>query len=157
MAGLLNLPAFGQNQDNGIGNMTNMKLLIVILFVTGLSFAQNSASAPATPPPMVAPADAKSHAGEMATVCGKVVDTKIPKYGLAGRGKPVSFFIDQPQTNTVFYFVAFGTQAGGPQEVVAAYQGKRVCVTGKINMQPTAPPFILAADRSQVKVQTEGQ
>ncbi|MFZ0198220.1 MAG: hypothetical protein WB523_04845 [Candidatus Sulfotelmatobacter sp.] len=134
-----------------------MKMLIVALFVTGLSFAQNAANAPSTPPPMVAPADAKNHVGEMATVCGKVVDTKIPKYGLAGRGKPVSFFVDQPQTNTVFYFVAFGTEAGGAQEVVAAYQGKRVCVAGKIAMQTGAPPFILAADRSRIKIQPEGQ
>jgi hypothetical protein len=134
--------------------MTNIKMLIVILFVTGLSLAQNAASAP---PPMVAPADAKNHVGEMATVCGKVVDTKVPKYGLGGRGKPVSFYLDQPQTNTVFYFVAFGTQSGGAEEVIAAYQGKRVCATGKINMQPTASPFILAADRAQIKVQPEGQ
>jgi hypothetical protein len=137
--------------------MINMKTLIVMLFLTSLSFAQNAASAPSAPPPRVAPADAKSHVGEMATVCGKAVDNKIPKYGIAGRGKPVSFDIDEPQPNPIFYFVAFGTQTGGPQEVIAAYQGKRVCVTGKINMQPTFAPFILAADRSQIKIQAEDQ
>ncbi len=134
-----------------------MKTLIVLLFVTSLSFAQNAASTPSAPPPRVAPADAKNHVGETAIVCGKVVDNKVPRYGLSGHGKPVTFDLDEPQPNPVFYFVAFGTQDGGPQEVVAAYQGKRVCVTGKINMQPTAAPFILAADRSQIKVQPEGQ
>lgn len=137
--------------------MTNMKTLIVVLFVTGLSIAQNAANAPSAPPLRVAPADAKNHVGETATVCGKVVDNKIPKYGIAGRGKPVTFDLDEPQPNPVFYFVAFGAQPGGPQEVIAAYQGKRVCVTGKINMQPTFAPFILAADRAQIKIQPEGQ
>ena len=135
--------------------MTNMKTLIVILCVTSLSHLAFAQSAPSATPPRVAPADAKNHVGETATVCGKVVDTKIPRYGLAGHGKPVSFDLDQPEPNPVFYFVAFGAQPGGPQEAIAAYQGKRVCVTGKINMQPAAAPFILAADRSQIKPQPE--
>jgi hypothetical protein len=103
-------------------------------------------------PPKVAPADTKNHIGEMATVCGKVVDTKVPKYGIAGHGKPVSFDIDQAEPNPIFYFVAFGTPPAGPEEVVAAYKDKRVCVTGKIGQLPAGgPPFIMAADRSQIK------
>jgi hypothetical protein len=57
----------------------------------------------------------------------------------------------------VFYFVAFGAQPGGPQEVVGAYQGKRVCVTGKINETPAGSPFIMAADRAMVQVQPESK
>ena len=110
--------------------------------------AQNAA------PTRVAPADAKNHVGETAMVCGKVVDTTTSKYGIAGHGKPVTFDLDQPEPNPVFYFVAFGTEAGGPQEVIAAYKGKRVCVTGKITMTNGAP-FILAPDRTQIKVQAE--
>jgi hypothetical protein len=107
------------------------------------------------PPPRVAPTDVKNHVGTQTTVCGKVVDAKVPKYGLSGRGKPVTFYIDQAEPNPLFYFITFGSQEGGPQEAVAAYQGKRVCVTGKIDMVPTGgTPFILAADRSQIKTET---
>lgn len=135
--------------------MTNMKTLIVMMCMTALAplaFAQS------TTPPRIAASEAKKHAGETVTVCGKVVDTKIPKYGLAGRGKPVTFDLDQPEPKPVFFFVAFGSHEGGPKEAVAAYQGKRVCVTGKIETTAEpAVPFIMAADRSQIKPQAEGK
>jgi hypothetical protein len=132
-----------------------MKTLIVMMCMTGLSplaFAQSAT------PPRIAASEAKKHAGETVTVCGKVVDTKIPKYGLAGRGKPVTFDLDQPEPKPVFFFVAFGSHEGGPKEAVAAYDGKRVCVTGKIETTAEpAVPFIMAADRSQIKPQAEGK
>ena len=133
--------------------MTNMNALIVMMCMTGLS---PLALAQSATPPRIAASEAKKHAGETVTVCGKVVDTKIPKYGLAGRGKPVTFDLDQPEPKPVFFFVAFGSQAGGPKEAVAAYEGKRVCVTGKIETTAEPPvPFIMAADRSQIKPQPE--
>jgi hypothetical protein len=132
-----------------------MKTLILMICLTGLSALALAQNAPATPPRITA-ADAKSHSGETVTVCGKVVDTKVPRYGIAGRGKPVTFDLDQPEPNPVFYFVAFGSKPEGPKEAVAAYQGKRVCVTGEINMS-AAVPFILAADRSQIKPQAENK
>jgi hypothetical protein len=104
--------------------------------------------------PLVNPADAKSHIGEMASVCGKVVDVKVGKYGLVGRGKVVTFYLDQPEASQVFNFVAFGSKEGGPQEAVTAYQGKSVCVSGKIT-ETSGVPFIMAADRTQIKVQEE--
>ena len=132
-----------------------MKTLIVTMCLTGLSALALAQNAPATPP-RITTAEAKSHNGKTVTVCGKVVDTKVPRYGLAGRGKPVTFDLDQPEPKPVFFFVAFGSQDGGPQEAVAAYKDKRVCVTGKIEMtaEPLVP-FILAADRSQIKPQAD--
>jgi len=124
-----------------------MKLLIFLICtmsLAALAFAQ------APPTPRINPADTKNHVGEMATVCGKVVDTKTSKYGIAGHGKPVTFDLDQPEPNPVFYFVTFGAQPDGPAEAIAAYQGKRVCVTGKISTASSAP-YIMAADRSQIK------
>lgn len=118
-----------------------------LLSLSALAFTQTA------PPAHLAPADAKNHVGETATVCGKVVDTKTAKYGIAGRGKPVSFDLDQPEPTPVFYFVSFGTEAGGPDEVIAAYNGKHVCVTGKIANTP-AGPYIMAADRTQIKADT---
>jgi hypothetical protein len=130
--------------------MTTIRNVIAFTCMTGLSLL---ASAQSAAPPRVTPADAKNHIGEMATVCGKVVDTKVGKYGLAGRGKPVSFNIDQPEPSPVFYFVAFGEQPAGPQEAIAAYQGKSLCVTGKI-AAAEGTPYIMAADRTQIKPQS---
>jgi len=126
-------------------------LMVCMAVLLPLALAQS-----ATPPRLTA-SDAKSHVGENAAVCGKVVDSKIPKYGLAGHGKPVTFDLDQPEPNPVFNFVAFGSKEGGPEEVVAAYKGKRVCVTGKITTGVSGVPFILAADRSQIKTEADNK
>jgi hypothetical protein len=128
---------------------TSCKHALALIWTVGLSAV---VLAQTTPPAHVNPADAKNHIGETATVCGKVVDNQVSKYGLGGRGKPVTFDLDQPQPNQVFYFVTFGAQPDGPPEAIAAYQGKRVCVTGKI-ASAASGPYILAADRSQIKTE----
>jgi hypothetical protein len=135
-------------------NMTTIKTLIVTICMAGLSpIAVGQSSAPLR----ISAPDAKSHPGETVTVCGKVVDTKVSKYALAGRGKPVNFDLDQPEPHPVFFFVTFGSQAGAnPEEAQAAYQGKSVCVTGKITVV-AATPYIMAADRSQIKIQAENK
>ena len=130
--------------------MMIFRTLILTFCTTTLAL---SALAQNNTPQQVATSDAKNHIGQSAIVCGKVVDTKIPKYGIAGKGKPVSFFLDQPEATSVFYFVAFGSKPDDPKEVVAAYDGKRVCVTGEIN-QVSGKTFILASDRSQIKLDT---
>lgn len=134
--------------------MTTLRISVVTLFLTCLSAFALAQSTP--PPPRVAPADAKNHMDEMVVVCGKVVDNKVSKYGLAGRGKPVTFDIDQPDPNPVFFFVAFGTKPAGPEEVIAAYQGKNVCVTGKIT-EASGVPYIMVAERTQVKLQGDSK
>jgi hypothetical protein len=124
-----------------------MKTLITagfLLSLSALAFTQTA------PPANVTPADAKNHVGETATVCGKVVDTKAAKYGIAGRGKPVIFVLDKADPTPLFYFVSFGTADGGPDEVIAAYNGKHVCVSGKIATNDSGP-YIMAADRTQIK------
>lgn len=132
--------------------MTNGNTLIVMICMAGLLPLAASQSAV---PPRITSADAKNHAGETVTVCGKVVDTKISRYALAGRGKPVNLDLDQPEPNPVFFFVTFGSHSGAnPEEAQAAYQGKSVCVTGKITVA-AAVPYIMAADRSQIKIHAE--
>jgi hypothetical protein len=54
----------------------------------------------------------------------------------------------------VFYFVTFGTT--GPEEAIAAYKGKSVCVTGKVTVQ-AGVPYIMADDRSRIKLQAESK
>jgi len=131
--------------------MTMIRSLILMMCMTGMSalaFAQSA------PPPRIAPSEAKNRVGDIVTVCGKAVDIKVSKYGLAGRGKPVNFDIDQPEPNPVFYFVTFGTT--GPEEAIAAYKGKSVCVTGKVTVQ-AGVPYIMADDRSRIKLQAESK
>jgi hypothetical protein len=128
-----------------------MNRILALGSLLGLSVVAYSQNAD---PPRVNPGDAKNHVGEMATVCGRVVDTKTLKYGIAGRGKPVLFDIDDPEPNPVFYFVAFGSAPAGPEEAITAYNGKRVCVTGKI-AETSSLPFIMAADRTQIKIKRE--
>ncbi|MGD0599690.1 MAG: hypothetical protein ABR988_07700 [Terriglobales bacterium] len=132
--------------------MTIIRTLIVMMFMTVVSALAFAQSAP--PPPRITPTEAKSRAGDTVTVCGKVVDTKVSRYGLAGRGKPVTFDLDQPEPNPVFYFVTFGTT--GPEEAIAAYKGKSVCVTGKVTVQ-AGVPYIMADDRSRIKLQAESK
>jgi hypothetical protein len=128
-----------------------MKSMILAMSMAGLStFAIGQNAAPAR----VTPADAKKHVGETVTVCGKVVDNQVSKYGIGGHGKPVTFDLDEPQPNPVFYFVTFGAQPDGPNEAIAAYNGKHVCVTGKIAAAASGP-YIMAADRTQIKVDSD--
>jgi hypothetical protein len=139
--------------------IASLSALAVAQSATGASSTPSTPSTPSAPsaaPPRVTATDAKNHRGETVTVCGKVVDTKTSKYGIGGHGKPVIFDIDQPEPNPVFYFVTFGTQPAGPQEAIAAYQGKSVCVTGKIIIAATTP-YIMADDRSKIKLQAESK
>jgi hypothetical protein len=133
--------------------MTNSKTLIAMICMAG--FMPLAAAQSATPP-RITSAEAKSHSGETVTVCGKVVDNRVSRYGIAGHGKPVTFNLDQPEPHPAFSFVTFGSESGtNPEEAQAAYQGKSICVTGKITA--AAVPYIMAADRSQIKVQPDGK
>jgi len=131
--------------------MRNMKTLISLASLTLLLVL---ARAQEKPPVKLSPAEARNHAGEVATVCGRVVNTKIAKYGVADHGKPVMLDLDQPEPNPVFYFVTFGSKEGGPEEAIKAFKDKSVCVTGKITTA-SGMPYIMAADRSNVKIQAE--
>ncbi len=124
-----------------------------LLVLSALSGFPLLLAAQQNPPARIAPADAKNHISEDATVCGKVVEAKVAKYGLAGHGRPVSFYLDQTEANAPFHFVTFGSKPEGPKEAVAAYDGKQVCVSGQIN-QVSGETFILATDRSQIKLDT---
>lgn len=105
-------------------------------------------------PAHIRPADAKNHVGEVAIVCGKVADFKVNKYGIANRGVPVMLDLDQPEPNPVFFVVTFGSKAGGPDDVKAAYKDKSICATGKITLAG-GKPYIMSADGANIKVSPE--
>ncbi|MBV9573758.1 MAG: hypothetical protein JOY93_06860 [Acidobacteriales bacterium] len=125
--------------------MRNVVLTACLLAVTPLTFAQTESK-------HLTSADAKNHIGETATVCGTVVDSKVWKYGIGGKGRPINLDLDQPEPNPVFYFVTFGDDRTKADDVAPAYKGKQVCVTGKVD-QLRGTPFIMATEKTQISLQ----
>ncbi len=135
--------------DRNTKTMRNLILTTCLAAMMPLAWAQEAKTAP-----RLSPADAKKHPGETITVCGKVVDTMVGKYGIARHGKPVMFYLDQPRASQVFYFVSFGSKELGPKEVLDAYTDKNVCVTGKVTMSSDRA-YIMADNRDNIKIQAD--
>jgi hypothetical protein len=129
--------------------MRQMRNLAVLAFVTGLLSPAFSQS---TPTPQVSPAAAETHVGQTATVCGKVVGERISRYGVGDRGRPVTLDLDKPEPKAVFHAVLFSSTGLTAAQLKATYEGKQVCVTGKIT-KVGAVATILAADPSQFQIQ----
>jgi hypothetical protein len=94
--------------------------------------------------------EAKEHFGETATVCGAVVSTR---YADSTKGQPTFLNLDKPYPNQVFTIVIWGdnrSKFGKPEN---EYNGKRVCVTGKITAYAGLPE-IVAEDPKQLHIDT---
>ena len=98
-------------------------------------------------------AEAQSHVGETATVCGKVVHAAVSKYKVTGRGQPVFLDLDKPEPDPTFIIVAW-PEDGKPEQLGPSYMEKQVCVTGKIIKGP-AVPQIIATKPSQISIQSD--
>jgi hypothetical protein len=96
------------------------------------------------------------HVGETGTVCGTVVDSTVSKYGVGGRGKPVSFQMDKPEPDTPFFFVAWADKSASIDDFRATYKDKKVCVTGKIGLFNSIP-YILTTDNTQIKIESSAK
>jgi hypothetical protein len=95
--------------------------------------------------------EAKEHFGETATVCGAVVSTR---YADSTKGQPTFLNLDKPFPNQVFTIVIWGdnrSKFGKPEN---DYNGKRVCVTGKITAYAGLPE-IVAEDPKQLSIDTK--
>jgi hypothetical protein len=128
--------------------MRPMRHLAVMACVAGLlplSFSQSTAT------PQISPAAAESHVGQTATVCGKVVGERMSKYGVGGHGRPITLDLDKPEPNAIFHAVLFSSSSMTEDQLKTTYDGKQVCVTGKITK--LAVPTIMASDPSQFQVQ----
>lgn len=141
--------------------MTALKTTVVALCLAGLTVAacaqtpapKQADSAQEAAAKRVEPAEAKNHIGENAIVCGKVVDIKVARNGLAGRGLPASYYLDAPASSPVFYFMDFVPGPEAADQKRPDYNGKRMCATGQISRSPAGVPFILALKHSQVKAE----
>lgn len=94
-------------------------------------------------------AEAKGHMGERATVCGKIMSTLFAK---SRRDSPTFLDVDKPYYDRVFTVLIWGMDRSKFGEPENTYQGKRVCVTGKI-ADFKGMTVIDASEPSQVKMQ----
>lgn len=113
--------------------------ILLLVFWTVSVFAQNQITA----------AEAKSHIGEKATVCGQVASAH---YASSSRGAPTFLNLDKPYPNQVFTVVIWGNDRakfGHPEE---SYHDKRICVAGSIS-DYRGVPEIEVHEPSQIKTQ----
>ena len=81
-------------------------------------------------------AQAKNHVGETAMVCGKVVSAR---YASRSRGRPTFLNLDKPYPNQSFTVVIWGTNRAAFGKPEKDYDGKDICVTGKIDTYRGVP------------------
>jgi DNA/RNA endonuclease YhcR with UshA esterase domain len=93
--------------------------------------------------------EAKSHVGEMATVCGEVVSTR---FASSTKGRPTFLNLDKPYPGQIFTIVIWGedrAKFGAPEET---YRGKHACVTGRITVYRGVPE-VIATEPGQLRVE----
>lgn len=94
-------------------------------------------------------AEAKSHIGETATVCGEVVSTR---YAASTKGHPTFLNLDKPYPKQEFTIVIWGEDRGKFGTPEDAYRDKRVCVTGKL-VEYRGKPEVIANDPKQLMLE----
>jgi hypothetical protein len=104
------------------------------------------ADAQASKPPTVSTADARSHASEVATVCGTVDSARFLTEGR----QPTFLDLDGVYPKHLFTVLIWGvnrSKFGKPEET---YLHKRICVTGTITIYRDAPQMIVDEPRQLV-------
>lgn len=92
-------------------------------------------------------AEAKAHIGEVAIVCGNVVNTRFADNI---RGTPTFLNFEKPHPNQLFTVVIWGRFRDKFDKPEAKYKDKEICVKGKIE-EHRGTPQIEARDPAQVE------
>jgi hypothetical protein len=95
----------------------------------------------------VAPADAKDHVGEHATVCGKVVSAH---YAKTTKGEPTFLNLDEPYPHQIFTILIWGSDRNKFGTPETRYHDAQVCVTGTITSYKGSPE-VVASDPGQIQ------
>jgi len=90
--------------------------------------------------------EAQRHVGENTCVCGVVASAR---YAPKGR-RPTFLNLDTPYPNQVFTALIWGNDRSKFGEPEKALEGKRICVSGAIELYRGKPEIILY-DRGQLK------
>jgi DNA/RNA endonuclease YhcR with UshA esterase domain len=134
------MPAWAFRIQTNLANQPSMKIIrlacfLALLLTGSFVFAQNP----------VSPDSAKFHEGSLTTICGKIYSVHTGKNGIV----KFNFGADYP--DNTFTAVIFADDAGKfkkPEE----YNGKQVCVTGKVQLYKGKAEIILK-DVNQVREQ----
>jgi hypothetical protein len=94
------------------------------------------------------PADAASHVGEQATVCGEVTGAKFSDHR---KRKPTFIDFGPPHPNQFFTALIWGEYRDKFDYVPESLFGKTICVSGTIT-EHKGKPEIKVSDPSQIKV-----
>ena len=135
------MPSKSSHQQNVRCSSTHAILAITVITLL--------LSLPARGQSTISPAEAKSHVGEKATVCGKVAGTH---YAAGSPDDPTFINLAKPYSEQVFKVVIWGRQRakfGTPEQ---DYRGKHICVTGEIS-EFKGIPQIVATNPSQIRIQ----
>jgi endonuclease/exonuclease/phosphatase family metal-dependent hydrolase len=108
--------------------------------------APGETPAPPKPPPRIRSDEAARHAGEIATVCGRVASTR---YLSASRGQPTFLNLDRPPPDPPLTVVIWGENRAAFGAPETAFDGRRICVTGRIELYH-GKPEIVATRPSQI-------
>jgi endonuclease/exonuclease/phosphatase family metal-dependent hydrolase len=91
---------------------------------------------PPTAPPRLRPDEAAAHAGETATVCGRVAGASFAR---SIRGQPTFLNLDRPYPDQAFTVVIWGDDRPGFGRPESTLAGRAICVTGIIRMHRGRP------------------
>lgn len=128
--------------------MRKKTVLAPILFLLVASGTQSGQGQTAKAPATLTAAEAASHVGEVATVCGVVVDTS---YLSSNRGRPTFLNLDKPYPDRIFRVVIWGADRDKFGEPEKKYRDKDICVTGLIRRHHGRPE-IIAKDPGQIRI-----
>ena len=121
-------------------------LAVVRMFcVASLALSANALADP------IAPADAASHIGEEATVCGEVTGTKFSDHR---KRKPTFIDFGPPHPNQLFTALIWGEHRGNFDYDPLTLLGKTICVSGTIS-EFEGKPEIKVSDPAQIRVMEE--
>jgi len=104
------------------------KLGLALLVLFGTLGGPPSATADAE---KVSPADAINHAGQVATICGRVVSAK---YATSANRQPTFLNLDKPYPNHVFTVVIWGSDRAAFPYAPELLADRQICVTGTIQV-----------------------
>jgi endonuclease YncB( thermonuclease family) len=94
------------------------------------------------------PEEAAAHAGEDATVCGKVARASWMR---SVKGEPTFVDFERPHPDQPFKAVLWGRDRAGFGEPEKEWPGRTLCVTGRIEIHKGKPEIVLR-DPGQVEV-----
>jgi len=100
----------------------------------------DTAQPPPGPPSRLRAEEAVDHAGETATVCGRVAGASFAR---SVRGQPTFLNLDRPHPDQPFSVVIWGDDRPAFGEPERSFAGRRICATGLIRLHKGKPEIVV--------------